>query len=92
MTCHSPGDGDGMAQIEVPVIVHELMTAATGNPITVRTISGDDVLLRLATADELLRFNRESRERVETLIGEPVSAPPLSRTRAEELCTPLVLP
>lgn len=75
---------------EVPVIVHELMRAATGNPITVRTLDGDDVVLRLATADELLRFEQEARASLAER-GIVVDHPSMSRDRAEELCAPLSL-
>lgn len=76
--------------IEVPVIVHELMRAATGNPITVRSLDGQDVVLRLATVDETLRFEREARAAVAAL-GVDISHPGMSRERAEELCAPLNL-
>jgi hypothetical protein len=76
---------------EIPVVVHELMRVATGNRITVRTLTGEDVTLRLATPDEVLRFQREAREHVAALIGEPVAAPPMTRQQAQELCAPLDL-
>lgn len=76
---------------EIPVIVHELIRVAIGNPITVRTLDGENMLLRLATPDELLRFNREARAAMEQLLGEPMPGPPLPRELAETLCTPLDL-
>lgn len=79
-----------MTETEIPVIVHELLRAATGNPITVRTLDGQDLLLRLATPDELLRFERESRDEIAAL-GVPFDGPGMSRERAEELCAPLDL-
>jgi hypothetical protein len=75
---------------EVPVIVHELMRAATGNPITVRTLDGGDVILRLATVDELLRFDQEARASLVEK-GIDLDHPRMSRDRAEELCAPLNL-
>lgn len=78
-----------MTKTEIPVTARELLCVATGRPITVRTLDGEGVLLRLATPDELLRFNREGRAEMEQLLREPVTTPPMTREMAETLCTPL---
>lgn len=77
--------------IEIPVIAHELLRAATGHPIRVRTLDGDEALLRLATPDELQQFEREARVKVEAMLGEPLTHEPMTRQRAEELAAPLAL-
>lgn len=74
--------------IEVPVIAHELLRAATGNPIRVRTLDGGDALLRLATPDEIQQFEREARAKLAEQ-GIVVDAPPMSDERARELTVPL---
>jgi hypothetical protein len=78
--------------IEVPVILQELLRAATGHPITVATADGEPALLRLSTPDEALQSNRRARAAVERLTGEPVSAPELTQDQAEQLCAPLRWP
>jgi hypothetical protein len=72
----------------VPAVVHELMTAASGNPIIVRTLAGDEVLLRLPTVGELMQFNRDAL----ASLPEAIRPEPMSRARAEELSAPLQLP
>lgn len=75
--------------IEVPVLVFELLRAATGHPITVAAADGQSVLLRLATPEEVLRSSADSRAAVERLTGEPVASPSLTHEQAERLCASL---
>lgn len=78
--------------IEVPVVVHELLRAATGHPIVVRTLDGQQVRLRLPTPAEALRLNEEARATVAAMIGRPVSGPAMTQEQAEQLCRPLRWP
>lgn len=78
-------------RVEVPVVAHELVRALTGHPIVVRTLAGENVLLRLATPDEVQQFEREARATLAET-GVQVDAPLMSRKRAADLCRPLTLP
>lgn len=69
----------------VAVIAHELLRAATGNPIIVSTVDGGRVLLRLMTADEVLAAQAAA---VETLPAD-IRPPLMSRARAADLAAPL---
>lgn len=73
---------------EIPVIPHELMRAALGHPVTVRSLDGEQFLLRLPTAEEVQRFQQESFA-VLAEQGVEVDLPPISRERAQDLCAPL---
>jgi hypothetical protein len=75
---------------EVPVVVHELLSALGGRPIVVRTLDGRNVLLRLATPDEVEQFQREARAALATK-GIDVNLPLMSRAEAEAMCRPITL-
>jgi hypothetical protein len=69
----------------VAVIAHELLRAATGNPIIVTTVDGDRVLLRLQTTDEVLAAQAAARETIPEFCRPPL----MSRARAADLAAPL---
>lgn len=76
---------EGLAVVN-PVL-HELMVAASGNPITVSTTDGTPVLLRLATVDEFIEENARA------IAGLPEGArpDPVTRARAAKLVAPIPL-
>lgn len=57
--------------IEVLAIPHELLTAASGRPITVSTADSTEVVLRIPTADEYREMNQRGRAYVASLGVEP---------------------
>ncbi len=69
----------------VNVILHELITAASGHPVVVSTTDGTEVLLRLATVDEFMAVNH----RAIAAMTEGARPEPVTRERAAELVRPL---
>lgn len=62
----------------------ELMRVASGHRVAFRTSDGEDVTLRLYTADELMEANAEA------IASLPAGGPPfMSRSEAERLTKPL---
>lgn len=76
---------DGMPVVN-PTL-HELIRAASGNPIVVSTTDGTGVLLRLATVDEFIEVNH----RAIAAMPEDARPDPVTRERAAELVRPLDL-
>ncbi|WP_033288287.1 hypothetical protein [Amycolatopsis jejuensis] len=68
----------------VNCVLHELFTAAAGDPIVVSTVDGKPVLLRLATADEFIEQNAAAL----ASLPEHLRPEPVTRARAEDLVKP----
>jgi hypothetical protein len=73
----------------VAVTPFELLQAASGRPIVVGTLDGTEVMLRLATPDELVSSQQRASEK---LAAQGIPAPPpMSRAQAELLVRPLAV-
>lgn len=76
-------------RIEVLAIAHELLRAAAGHPITVSTVDGQEVVLRLPTVEEFRAvLERGQRWHAEHGLSAP---PPPSDERIADLVAPLRL-
>ena len=73
----------------VAVTAFELVRVAANHPMIVRTVDGREVLLRLPTVEELIRFNREA---LATMPDTAVGPPPITAEQAARLAAPLRLP
>lgn len=74
---------------DMPVVAcasYEFFSALTGDPIVVRLLDGREVLLRLATVDEVLTFQTEAIEALSFDIRPEL----MSRERAADLVRPLL--
>lgn len=78
-------DREGMRVVRC--LPHELIRAATGNPIVVSTADGEEVLLRLATVDEFIDINRQAL----ATLPEDFRPAPVTREKAEELVRPMAV-
>jgi hypothetical protein len=75
---------EGLAVLAL--ITFDLVNVAQGHPMIVQTVDGTEMLLRLATADEVLEFQRAAIEKLPEYCRRP---PLMSRFRAQDLVTPL---
>lgn len=73
---------------QVAVTNHDLASALMGDPIVVSTLDGQEVLLRLMTAEEFMAANRAAISRLYPDGGGPQ---PCSWERAVDLTTPTKL-
>lgn len=76
----------------VACLTAELFNVMQGHPTVVRTVDGDEVLLRLPTVGEALRFNREARDSLIVMMaGQPgwEPPPPMTRQQAADAVRPL---
>jgi hypothetical protein len=84
-TCPASQHAHALGLPVVAVTPGELLgLAASGDPLIVHTVDGDEVLLRLPTIDEALRFHREA----VASIGID-GLPTLNSDQAERLVRPL---
>lgn len=90
-TAQDRADREGLTQIAV--VPGELMgVAVDGHPVIVRTVDGQEVLLRLPTVEEAMRFNREAIESVGQMMSYDPNwegPPPMTEAQARELVEPL---
>lgn len=64
-------------------------TALTGDPIIVKTVDGEEMLLRLPTVEEAMRFNREAVDHTNEMCDFDPPLPYMTRAKAEEIVRPL---
>jgi hypothetical protein len=75
---------------EVLVTRPEIVQVLDGRTLGVRLLGGEEVNLRLATPDELMRMNREARAELVAALGYEVGQG-LTREQAEQMVEPLDL-
>lgn len=80
-------DGARSAGRAVLVLPFDMTRILTGNPATCRTSDGEEVIVRMYTAEELMEASRQAREQGDGDSG--VSIMPLTWERAVELTKPL---
>lgn len=69
----------------VRIITHDVMSVLTGRPIVVRDVDGNEVLVRLYTAEEWLPLQHAA-------VDKSPSGEKVDMARAVELTAPLLLP
>jgi hypothetical protein len=74
---------EGLPVLAVPTF--DLVNAALGHPMIEKLLDGTEVLLRLATVDEVLEFQRSALETMPAGHRPPL----MSRQQAAELVVPL---
>ncbi len=71
----------------VPLTNFELVRILAGNPMTCRTLDGEEIQVRLFTADELLEAVEQAGRKLEEQGSPP--GPGMSYAKAVELTTPI---